>query len=252
MRLGVARQRAGRRARQRGRVPEGDGRARGRSRGGPLPGALGLGIASRPRALGRDLARRAAGGGRPGHASGRAARIAWPGAPATRSRGGERMSARHRRTLRSARSTGSSPTSRASTWWCSPACGARSRSTRRTSRGRTCSSASSRRTATGTAWRATLLWIAQAHYVALFAPRAWSGKPIDIDFGNQDLREALRQIARNGWSRAAVRPGGRRPRDLPAREGALGPGLRDRAAHERPAAAARPAATLVVEPRAKS
>ena len=43
-----------------------------------------------------------------------------------------------------------------------------------------------------------LLWIAQAPYVALFGPRAWSGKPIDIDFADEDLRDALRQIARNG------------------------------------------------------
>jgi hypothetical protein len=45
-----------------------------------------------------------------------------------------------------------------------------------------------------------LLWIAQAPYVALFGPRAWSGKPIDIDYNDEDLREALRQIARNGGS----------------------------------------------------
>jgi hypothetical protein len=43
-----------------------------------------------------------------------------------------------------------------------------------------------------------LLWIAQADYLASFAPREWPGKPIDVDFRDEDLREALRQIGKNG------------------------------------------------------
>jgi hypothetical protein len=51
-----------------------------------------------------------------------------------------------------------------------------------------------------------VLWIGQAPYVARFAPRAWSGKPISIDFSDTDLRDALRQIARTGGVELAFDP----------------------------------------------
>ena len=43
-----------------------------------------------------------------------------------------------------------------------------------------------------------VLWIAQADYVARFEPRTWKGKPVDVDFSNEDLRDALVQLAHNG------------------------------------------------------
>jgi hypothetical protein len=43
-----------------------------------------------------------------------------------------------------------------------------------------------------------VLWIAQADYLASFEPRSWSGKPVDLDFQNEDLRDALGHLAKHG------------------------------------------------------
>jgi Secretin and TonB N terminus short domain len=43
-----------------------------------------------------------------------------------------------------------------------------------------------------------LLWIAQADYVARFEPRTWKGKAVDVDYRNEDLRDALAELARYG------------------------------------------------------
>jgi type II secretory pathway component GspD/PulD (secretin) len=43
-----------------------------------------------------------------------------------------------------------------------------------------------------------VLWIAPADYLASFPARTWSGKPIDVDFRNEDLPSALAYFARVG------------------------------------------------------
>ena len=43
-----------------------------------------------------------------------------------------------------------------------------------------------------------VLWIGQAEYVASFPERTWSGKPVDVDFSNEDLRDVLGSFARLG------------------------------------------------------
>jgi hypothetical protein len=43
-----------------------------------------------------------------------------------------------------------------------------------------------------------VLWIAQADYLASFGERTWSGKPVDLDFHDEDLRDTLAYFARLG------------------------------------------------------
>ncbi len=125
------------------------------------------------------------------------ARIAWPGAPATRSRGGERMTLDMKDAPLGeiyrlfADFTGLNVVVQP---------GVRGEITIH-AKDEPWQDVLERVLAPNGYWyslEGNLLWIAQAHYVALFAPRTWSGKPIDIDFGDLDLRDALRQIASNG------------------------------------------------------
>jgi hypothetical protein len=51
-----------------------------------------------------------------------------------------------------------------------------------------------------------VLWIGQADYVASFESRTWSGQRIDLEFRDEELRDALASVARHGGLQLQFHP----------------------------------------------